>query len=640
MLEAVVGRDFLPRGTGIVTRRPLVLNLVHVDDDKAPEYGEFMHRQGVKIHDFEKIRQEIEDETERHLSKSHKVVSPIPIYLTIYSPLVPNLTLVDMPGEQPPFAPAEMFSGRIQGWWFLRSWSCLDSSGGQDATVSQQQQQHQLVTTSTTSTTTKCKQQQGLTKVAIEGQPASIVQDLEDMCKQYIKGDNAIILAVSPANADLATSDALRLAKEVDPLGERTIGVLTKIDIMDKGTDCRDVLCGRSLRLRHGWVGVVNRGQADINKRMSMPEARAREQEFFRSTDTYRDLDNTGTTYLANKLSNHLISEITRKLPEIQSYVDKTIGDYKSQLSALGHDVSGNRGKMLHLILTLCQKVEKAFTRIVEGGEGGGERVLEVFDVKLKESIYKLPFDKILTLKNVRNTINEADGYQPHIIAPEAGYRRLIEDGLSLLREPSSKAVDATHQILKSIVSAAIADVPELQRFVNLKSEIVAHAAVTLDRLKEGGEATVRTLVDMEGSYLSANFFREIVAAESFSYDPSRPKPQFVTLAGEILLEKRYDGLTAADAHLQRISDHVSAYLQIVRSQLLATVPKGVVHCLVVPAKDTLLAELQEEVAGKEEAALRRLLNENEEVARQRDALRRRLELMERAAAEIMNFRV
>jgi hypothetical protein len=69
-------------------------------------------------------------------------------------------------------------------------------------------------------------------------------------------------------------------------------------------------------------------------------------------------------------------------------------------------------------------------------------------------------------------------------------------------------------------------------------------------------------------------------------------------LPGEILLEKRYDGMSAADAHLARISDHVSAYLQIVRSQLLATVPKAVVHCTVVPAKDNLLAELQEEVAG------------------------------------------
>eukprot|EP00882_Tetradesmus_deserticola_P003727 GHRQ01003942.1.p1 GENE.GHRQ01003942.1~~GHRQ01003942.1.p1 ORF type:complete len:478 (+),score=208.07 GHRQ01003942.1:111-1544(+) len=429
VLEAVVGRDFLPRGTGIVTRRPLVLNLVHVDDEKAAEYGEFMHRQGQKFFDFDKIRQEIEDETERLLRNQpgHKAVSPVPIYLTVYSPLVPNLTLVDMPG---------------------------------------------------------------LTKVPIDGQPLSIVQDLEEMCRQYIKGDNAIVLAVTPANADLATSDALRIAREVDPTGDRTIGVLTKVDIMDKGTDCREILLGKSLRLKHGWVAVVNRGQADINKKMTMVDARGKEQEFFKGMDQYRDLENTGTDYLSKKLSTHLINEITRKLPEIQGYIDKTIHDYQSQLKALGHDVTGNRGKMLHLILTICQKVEKAFNKIVDGGEGGGERVLEVFDVKLKEAIHKLPFDKILTLKNVRNTINEADGYQPHIIAPEAGYRRLIEDGLTLLRDPSARAVEQTHQILKSIVTQAINQVTELQRFVNLKSEILAHSAVTLDRLKESSEAT------------------------------------------------------------------------------------------------------------------------------------------------------
>lgn len=52
-----MGRDFLPRGTGIVTRRPLVLNLVHVDDPKAQEYGEFMHKQGQKFYDFGKQAQ-------------------------------------------------------------------------------------------------------------------------------------------------------------------------------------------------------------------------------------------------------------------------------------------------------------------------------------------------------------------------------------------------------------------------------------------------------------------------------------------------------------------------------------------------------------------------------------------------------
>lgn len=54
MLEAVVGKDFLPRGTGIVTRRPLVLQLVHLDNPEDREYGVFLHRGPEKIYDFSK----------------------------------------------------------------------------------------------------------------------------------------------------------------------------------------------------------------------------------------------------------------------------------------------------------------------------------------------------------------------------------------------------------------------------------------------------------------------------------------------------------------------------------------------------------------------------------------------------------
>jgi len=179
VLEAVVGRDFLPRGTGIVTRRPLILQLVHLQDPAAAEYGEFLHNGRQKMTSFDAIRAEIEAETGRYLKAKGRAVSPDPIQLTVFSPNVPNLTLVDMPG---------------------------------------------------------------LTKIPIDGQPKSIVKELEDMARTYVKGDNAIILAVTPANADLATSDALHLAREVDPTGDRTIGVLTKLDIMDPGTDARDVL--------------------------------------------------------------------------------------------------------------------------------------------------------------------------------------------------------------------------------------------------------------------------------------------------------------------------------------------------------------------------------------------------------------
>jgi hypothetical protein len=140
--------------------------------------------------------------------------------------------------------------------------------------------------------------------------------------------------------------------------------------------------------------------------------------------------------------------------------------------------------------------------------------------------------------------------------------------------------------------------------------------------------------------------------------------------------EKRYDNLPPADAHLQKISDHVSAYLAIVKGQLLATVPKAIVHCMVrpgsgpsfypcteadtracvcgtcrgnelcvrsvsrpaaqvVPAKAELLTALQEEMAGKEEPQLRRLINESEEIAEQRETIKKRLTLLQRASNEI-----
>lgn len=67
---------------------------------------------------------------------------------------------------------------------------------------------------------------------------------------------NALILAVAPANIDLANSDALKVAKGVDPTGDRTIGVITKIDLMDEGTDCLEVLQGSVYPLKLGYYAV------------------------------------------------------------------------------------------------------------------------------------------------------------------------------------------------------------------------------------------------------------------------------------------------------------------------------------------------------------------------------------------------
>jgi replication fork clamp-binding protein CrfC len=90
------------------------------------------------------------------------------------------------------------------------------------------------------------------------------------MAKKYCTDKKTIILCVIPANQDLSTSDGLKLAREWDPMGERTIGVVTKIDIMDLGTSASKILKNEEIFLKLGYIGVVNRAQEDINNNVSV----------------------------------------------------------------------------------------------------------------------------------------------------------------------------------------------------------------------------------------------------------------------------------------------------------------------------------------------------------------------------------
>ena len=70
--------------------------------------------------------------------------------------------------------------------------------------------------------------------------------------------------------------------------GVRTIGVITKLDLMDDGTDAREILENRALPLRRGYIGVVNRSQKDIEGRKDIRAAIAAERKFFLSHPSYR----------------------------------------------------------------------------------------------------------------------------------------------------------------------------------------------------------------------------------------------------------------------------------------------------------------------------------------------------------------
>ncbi|KAJ5544065.1 hypothetical protein N7494_005344 [Penicillium frequentans] len=89
---------------------------------------------------------------------------------------------------------------------------------------------------------------------------------VRSMVQAYMKNPRSIILMVVPANVDIATQEIVEMAHEVDPTGERTLGVLTKPDLVDKGAEAKviDIIKGDRMQVKLGWVVVRNLGQSEL----------------------------------------------------------------------------------------------------------------------------------------------------------------------------------------------------------------------------------------------------------------------------------------------------------------------------------------------------------------------------------------
>lgn len=237
----------------------------------------------------------------------------------------------------------------------------------------------------------------GMAKVAIGDQPEDIEDQIREMSLQYISNPNAIILAVTSANSDLANSDALKLAQAVDPYGNRTVGVLTKLDLMDPGTDASEILSNKVIRLRRGYIGVVNRGQKDVASDLSIREGLKKEEIFFRNHPTYsrnRNLmDKCGTRHLAKTMNNMLMHHIRDCLPELKNRITVMMTDVHGELDALGSPTEHSaRSTMGGVLLGMLSKFASNFGSIIDGKGGqtntktaainelfGGARVSHIF---------------------------------------------------------------------------------------------------------------------------------------------------------------------------------------------------------------------------------------------------------------------
>ncbi|XP_014489057.1 PREDICTED: dynamin-1-like protein isoform X2 [Dinoponera quadriceps] len=455
VIESLVGRTFLPRGTGIVTRRPLVLQLVYTPKDDREhrsaengtldlsEWGTFLHTKNKIYRNFDDIRTEIEAETDR-MAGANKGICPEPINLKIYSESVVNLTLIDLPG---------------------------------------------------------------ITKVPVGDQPEDIESQIHELVLKYICNPNSIILAVVTANTDMATSESLKLSKDVDPDGRRTLAVVTKLDLMDAGTDAIDILCGRVIPVKLGIIGVVNRSQQDIINNKSIQEALKDEATFLQRK--YPTLANrNGTPYLAKTLNRLLMHHIRDCLPELKTRVNVMVAQFQTLLNSYGEDVGDKSQTLLQIITkfasSYCATIEGTARNIETTELCGGARICYIFHEtfgKTLDSIHPLAG---LTKMDILTAIRNATGPRPVLFVPEISFELLVKRQIRRLEEPSLRCVELVHEEMQSIIQHCGTEVQqEMLRFPKLHERIIDVVTQLLRRRLPTTNAMVENLVAIELAYIN-----------------------------------------------------------------------------------------------------------------------------------------
>ncbi|TGJ82704.1 hypothetical protein E0Z10_g6054 [Xylaria hypoxylon] len=477
VLENIVGRDFLPRGSGIVTRRPLILQLINVDDDESEpdahaayrnptqarrsEWAEFHHIPSRRFVDFADVKREIENETSR-VAGSNKGINRQPINLKVYSPYVLNLTLVDLPG---------------------------------------------------------------LTKVPIGDQPADIEKQTRTLISEYIAKPNSIILAVSPANVDIVNSEALKLARHVDPLGRRTIGVLTKVDLMDHGTNALDILSGRVYPLKLGFVGVVNRSQQDIQGNRPMEDALKAETEFFRHHPAYRNIAaRCGTQFLAKQLNQTLMAHIRERLPDIKARLNTLMGQTQQELASYGDmHFSGkeHRGSMILQLMTrfatsFISSIDGTSTEISTKELSGGARIYYIFNSVFGSSLESIDPTSNLSALDIRTAIRNSTGPRPSLFVPEMAFDLLVKPQIKLLEIPSQRCVELVYEELIKICHTCGST--ELSRFPRLQAKLIEVVSDLLRERLGPASSYVESLISIQRAYINTNHPNFLGAAAAMSH--------------------------------------------------------------------------------------------------------------------------
>ena len=561
VINRILKMDILPVGKQMVTRTPLHLELIMTNKNNALlEFGHFLYGGWTAT---KKIELDILDPTIEQVSivkntiekitnekaGNNKNISDKPIYIRVYSPNVPNLSLIDLPG--------------------LTMVACKD-----------------------------------------KGQPEDIKEQIRALVGKYIKTPQTIILAVMAARSDLETDMGLDLIKKYDPSGIRTIGVISKVDLMNKGSDVCDYLennISKDLQLNYGYYAIKNR---DLNEREKYTalESFGLEKSWFSKHTNYNKCvakNNIGLNNLENTISKILIHKIKTHLPEIQKIINEKLVSTEKQLTQYGTPIGNTQQEKQTMLYYLVSELNTTYTKALE--ERGfnyniGRQLKEIF-INFRKNITKQdPFcnKTKITDEYIQNCILNCEGnHMSSLSLPIDVIEFCLRDNkhkpLWKIQKMCESTTKAIYNNLVDLITIILKE-PKYQRFPQLittiKTEIIDKM---LNELLNKTNGKVLEYITIEENYIWTD---EHSFMESF---------QKILKKNNFLID------------INGVRTLLSAYYNTYLETMKTVVPKMIMYHMVTQSEKMISSNLFKQITNNKDFL--NLLQEIPEIEKKRKAL-------------------
>jgi len=407
----IIGFDIFPTGRGIVTRTPIHIQMINVCDLQLTkvEFGENKDGKWKSESTFElsleptkielaKLRNEIKIQTNRRAGEKSGI-SEIPIFIRIMSSKIHDLTIVDLPGI---------------------------------TTVADTERE----------------------------QPVDIEKKIKKLIEKHIISERAIILVIVPATSDPEADIAMGFIKKYDKHGNRTICVLTKIDLMNKDTDVTKYITGdvcHNLKFKYGYYALKNRSPSCSE--IALSEETAQEHIFFKQHANYSKLtdDRLGVNALINGLKNILITQIRTTLPDLIREVKSREQECMTVLTELGENISDRPEEQITRLGLLISEFSKEFKNYFDNSSriNIGQSCREAFD-NFRTDVDKIhPFTKEnYSDEYIGNMISKLQGDAMPFACPTLSVLELCMKDIT--KTPILKLLQPSESCLKNVQSLVI----------------------------------------------------------------------------------------------------------------------------------------------------------------------------------------